>query len=460
MKKKIVLYELESECCGCSACEAVCPQNAITMNENGEGFLYPVLDAVRCVGCELCLKVCPLKTAPAGEEADVRRAGILCLSHKENYGAKIVAWALQSKLQELLGEGWQVGLIEYDGQEDRKFLETLTTTMNPVAVVQAADRFLSNRKRTAASGATAAKRTPQQREQRTERFRAFDETYLRKWGKAKRTLPFKSIAEQMRVMVVGSDIVFRPRFAQDYNEVYLLGCLKEKEGSIRRLSYAAAIASDDSRELQKLQEKYRDGMRNFDAISVRERASQRFLQTLTDKPVAYCCDPVLLHSCDEFAFVPDLGERGYIYMNVLDKTDNAVRYVKRLAEKTGSRVLFFTDSNYLEEPYAQDVFGDGPLEFIDRIRHADYVVTNSFHTCVFSILFHKPFAVFVRSDQSLKIRDLLDTFGLRDRMVAKGKAHFDMNRPIDWEAVDSKLAAFREESEAFLKNALFNENNK
>lgn len=47
------------DCCGCEACVAVCPQQCITMQENEEGFLYPVVDVSKCIECGLCNKVCP-----------------------------------------------------------------------------------------------------------------------------------------------------------------------------------------------------------------------------------------------------------------------------------------------------------------------------------------------------------------------------------------------------------------
>lgn len=48
------------DCCGCRACENICPKKAITMIENKEGFLYPQIDKSKCINCGLCKKVCPL----------------------------------------------------------------------------------------------------------------------------------------------------------------------------------------------------------------------------------------------------------------------------------------------------------------------------------------------------------------------------------------------------------------
>ena len=55
---KTVLDEKE-KCCGCGACMAVCPKNAIAMQPDAEGFLYPVMDEAACIHCGLCGQKCP-----------------------------------------------------------------------------------------------------------------------------------------------------------------------------------------------------------------------------------------------------------------------------------------------------------------------------------------------------------------------------------------------------------------
>ncbi len=60
-----VLYERKALCCGCTACFAICPQDAISMVEDEEGFEYPVINETKCVRCYMCLKVCPVKAKTA-----------------------------------------------------------------------------------------------------------------------------------------------------------------------------------------------------------------------------------------------------------------------------------------------------------------------------------------------------------------------------------------------------------
>lgn len=53
------VYSGKEQCSGCSACYSVCPQKAISMKADEEGFLYPQIDQSACTNCKLCLKVCP-----------------------------------------------------------------------------------------------------------------------------------------------------------------------------------------------------------------------------------------------------------------------------------------------------------------------------------------------------------------------------------------------------------------
>ncbi len=53
-----VLWESKERCCGCTACMAACPVDAISMQPDEEGFAYPVIDPDKCIGCGKCVRSC------------------------------------------------------------------------------------------------------------------------------------------------------------------------------------------------------------------------------------------------------------------------------------------------------------------------------------------------------------------------------------------------------------------
>ena len=57
------IFEEKKDCCGCGACASACPKDAIAMEPDEEGFLYPVVDESRCVNCGRCVRLCPQKAA-------------------------------------------------------------------------------------------------------------------------------------------------------------------------------------------------------------------------------------------------------------------------------------------------------------------------------------------------------------------------------------------------------------
>ncbi len=63
MKDIPVLYKRKEDCCGCTACYAICQKHAITMKEDEEGFEYPHINEEFCIRCYMCLEICPIKTA-------------------------------------------------------------------------------------------------------------------------------------------------------------------------------------------------------------------------------------------------------------------------------------------------------------------------------------------------------------------------------------------------------------
>lgn len=61
MQEIPILFKRKEECCGCTACYAICPKEAISMTVDEEGFEYPLIDEKKCICCHRCIDVCPIK---------------------------------------------------------------------------------------------------------------------------------------------------------------------------------------------------------------------------------------------------------------------------------------------------------------------------------------------------------------------------------------------------------------
>ena len=67
MKELPNLFDIKTDCCGCSACAYICPKKAIKMEFDNEGFLYPIIDEQKCVRCYKCIEVCSFKKIKSEE---------------------------------------------------------------------------------------------------------------------------------------------------------------------------------------------------------------------------------------------------------------------------------------------------------------------------------------------------------------------------------------------------------
>ena len=122
------------KCCGCTACYAICPKNAITMWADSEGFKYPAISKEKCINCGLCSKVCPLDKAK--NNVDEPKTSFACTAKDENITKQsssggvfvVLANMFLSKQAKIYGAAfdnkWQVKHICVDNKVELKKLYT------------------------------------------------------------------------------------------------------------------------------------------------------------------------------------------------------------------------------------------------------------------------------------------------------------------------------------------------
>ncbi len=298
--------------------------------------------------------------------------------------------------------------------------------------------------------------------ERSTRYEAFRKRYL------DRTAPFTKTDSPLLYgydqYIVGSDVVWKPEILLSPDaDVYFLSCLNGKK--VRRISYAASIGTTDSSLLEPLADKYQERLKNFDFISVREAESASFLQPLCTQKVFCMPDPVFLLKKEQYAGLEsasDKEENDYIYFYMLTPNPKAVEFAVELEAHTGLRVLYDLHTsenlflcNVFHNPASAAVCSDGPAEFLNRIRNARYVVTNSFHGTAFSLIFEKELYSFPRQnggvDISVRLKNILDSVGLKNRYDCDPGC---MEESIDWKFVEERLQKMRQDGRDYLMRVL------
>lgn len=267
--------------------------------------------------------------------------------------------------------------------------------------------------------------------------------------------------ENYDIVLIGSDQLWLPaNIAADY---YTLNFVPK---SVKKVAYATSFGVSSLPDDIKGQAS--SFLSKIDCISVREEAGKKIVQSLIDKEVEVVCDPTLLFTGEQWMDIQDkepVVKDDYIFCYFIGSSVEHRDFVKRLKQKTGCKVVALNHvDHYMEcdEGYADEVPYDiSPGQFLNLIRNAKYVCTDSFHCTVFSLLYNKIFFDFKRytnaSKQSTnsRLETLLGVVDLKNRMFSGNENVEELLQVgIDFESVNNKLAAYRNQSKEYLIKAL------
>lgn len=259
--------------------------------------------------------------------------------------------------------------------------------------------------------------------------------------------------------VVGSDQVWRPRyFGQNILSNAFLSFAKDWD--VKRISYAASFGTEEWEYTEEQTSECKDWIKKFDAVSVRESSAVKLCKEHLGVDALHVLDPTMLLSATDYiqlfkeANTPQ--SPGSLMCYVLDKTEDKQKVVSNV-EETLNLTAFSVNSKYEVRTAPLKERIQPPVEaWLRGFYDAEFVVTDSFHACVFSILFEKPFVVYGNKDRGMaRFHSLLSIFGLETRLVTgSAEAQNVISVPIDWSLVNTKKKEWQEKSYNFLKNNL------
>lgn len=262
-------------------------------------------------------------------------------------------------------------------------------------------------------------------------------------------------------IIVGSDQVWRAKYFPMWNNSSLPNAYLEfaRNWKIKRISYAASFGTDEWEYTDKQTQKCKTLLQRFDAVSVRETNGVALCQKYFGVSAEHVLDPTMLLNEKEYSILFQKANtpksKGTLLDYILDGTEKTQILIKGVAEQ--KNLKSFSVNNPFENDKTKPLNDRIKLSVETWLRgfyDAEFVITDSFHACVFSILFRKQFAVVVNKERGLsRIDSLLKCFGLETRIV-ENSAQVMLLAQIDFDGVYDKLEEYRVNSYDFLKSAL------
>ncbi len=269
-------------------------------------------------------------------------------------------------------------------------------------------------------------------------------------------------SEKYNNIIVGSDQLWLPvNVVADY---YTLNWVPEE---INKISYATSFGV--SKVPNKYYEKYTRFLKRINHLSTREESGVKLIKDIAGIEAKLVADPTLLLTKDEWEKETDskrIIKEKYILCYYLGSNIEHRKFAERLREETGCKIVSLNHADeyvkYSDKFCDYALYDIGPREWINLVKNAEYVCTDSFHGTVFAITFNKIFFDFRRYNVKSKVStnsridSLLHVAGISTERILTGKedAKEVLNYKIDYNSVNKNIDKFRQDSKKWLLDAI------
>lgn len=376
-----------------------------------------------------------------------KKVGIITIVKVNNYGAELQAYATQKALQLM---GYDAEIIDYLFYKNPGHKATRASKpVFPMPIKKRISEFLYPK-------ISRIKQLIQHNEAvetRKTRYTEFHKLNTR-FSKEYRSIEELNGAQMdYDAYIVGSDQVWNPGNYTSLNPYFLKFAPKGK----KRLSYASSIGLSSLPESTFVY--YREAMGGLDAISVREENAVDLVKQVSGCKAQWVLDPTLLLNSNEWSEVAKevvLDCDKYVLLYELTPCPYLKTLAMHVAKEKRAKVVRITkDAVAIEQDGSViNVTDAGPAEFLWLFKHAEFVVTNSFHGTAFSILMNKDFYVVTpaRKKNNSRQQSILNLFGLTDRLMLENASLPSLEQmTIDFVPVNKILEDQREQSKKFLR---------
>ena len=367
------------------------------------------------------------------------KVALMSFHNAANYGASMQAYALQRFLSD---KGYDCEYINYVNATRRHMYSMTFLIMD------------SLRKRKIGTAVKYAVGSPFLN-LRKMRFDSFYSEYLKQTKKVYRSSQEASeLNEKYDFFIIGSDQVW----ALENNGGDMAFLLDFVVDDRKKVSYSSSFGlakiDDDYKE------KYAKCLSRFHSLAVRETIGQTIIKELTGRDAELVVDPVFLLSKKQWEEIMPPRKKNERYVFSYTNTDRQISDFLSTGYSLGDRKHYLLSSytrpgDFIDKK-VRIKYCMPPQEFLRVIYDADLVVTASFHCMALSILFNKPFIVFLMGDKGKDERlvNLLAQLGLKNRIWSPSMTTSDIESSIDYEQINKKIENMRMSSVKYLMSAI------
>lgn len=381
------------------------------------------------------------------------KVGLAIVTYTINYGTFLQAYATQTAIREL---GYDTEILNINS-----VISDVSRARKKYFMSQLFNVAELRSYRATIAGIVARKVSKKYREYMTQRESCFKKFAENNFYIGKKCNSWAGLTEHCKAfssVVVGSDQLWRP--ANIAGNFYTLNFVPE---NINKVSYATSFGLKDIRENQK--EIATAFLRRIQHLSCREESGAKIVEKLLGYPAKVVCDPTMLLSQDDWnrnIKEKPIIDGDYILVYLLSNNEEHREYVRKLAREHSCKVVgvlhgagYIRGDEYNVDESPADI---DPFDFLNLIKHAKAVCTDSFHGCVFSVVFQKKFFVFKRFSDKDKMSTNTRVTGLLKRLDLSERLIEDYSK-VSWEEinyskVNKRLEEFRNYSLDFLRNSL------
>lgn len=378
------------------------------------------------------------------------KIGILTLPLHTNYGGILQAYALQEVLQRM---GHEVFVFDQDNYIQRSFFRQCISYLKYIV-----ERFLLGRDVHFFTQSDLLHHI-KEREEREHFTRFFVKKYIHIYI-VKNLI--NDVPKGVDAIIVGSDQVWRHYyFTGSYHCGIENAFLKfAKKWKIKRVSYAASFGTDNWEYTNKETAECSRLLKHFDAVGVREASAVGICKDKLEYDNAvHVLDPTMLLTKEDYmklvGFANTPKSKGNLFCYVLDESEEKSVIINHVA-KDRNLSPFTVFSNVGDLPSLETKRIQPPVEqWLRGFMEAELVVTDSFHACVFCIIFDKPFLVVGNMERGMaRFESLLAMFNLKEHLVCNIKEYKSEYDYVINQDAYGLLDALRKESMLFLNNVL------